>query len=167
MSFNFSRFASSIDLARNINRNIQSSNTSDLTTQLGVIADRLTRIKENLPEPYVFISTNNSAGVSTNATAGTLICQSPAMRVGERGQVEDINIIFTTAGGSVDLVKIDGQGNTLEPISTAIGTSNSGIGDVVLQTGQAIGIKVNTLNASGVVQVLCSGKVYKTSEYRY
>lgn len=124
--------------------------------------DRNTAALEKLvkmgTDPFIFIQSNGSC-LSSNVADAVMIIQSPVMRQGQRGIVEDLNVNFTTIAGTVRIVKVRGQdGLILVDVVRTITASTSGTGSVVLEEGEALAI-VGQSAGAGVFSVFMSGHV--------
>lgn len=112
-----------------------------------------------VPKPFIFIQSNNNTQ-SSNVSDGVIIIQSPPMRHGERGVIQDLNINFTTVAGTVRICKINAQQIVLVDIIRGVNASTSGTGSIVLQEGEAIAI-VGQAAGAGTFGVFFSGVIQK------
>jgi len=120
----------------------------------------LVRIQtEALPRPFIFLKSNNN-NLSSAVTDGTLILSGPLMGQNEKGIVEDFNINFTTAAGTIRLVIVDAENNIITDILRDITSSTNGTGATVLEDGQRLAL-VGQTSGAGVLSVYCSGFIQK------
>ena len=139
-----------------------------LTRQQTITPDRLDRIVlalemfvETREEPYIFGQTRNTE-ININVGVGTVVYAGSPVPLGKKGVVRDININFSTVAGTLILVKLDAQNNILTDITRGIAASVSGIGSIVLQEGEKLGLSIQ-VQAAGIVGVFFSGDVRKIS----
>ena len=111
------------------------------------------------PKPFIFLKSNNN-NLSSNVADGVLILSGPLIREGEKGVVEDFNINFTTAAGTIRLVIVDSGNTIVTDILRDITASTNGTGKTVLDPGQRLAI-VGQSAGAGVFSVYCSGYVQK------
>lgn len=119
----------------------------------------LERFVETREEPYVFGQTINTA-IDINRVAGTVVYAGNPVPIGKKGVVRDININFSTVAGTIILVKLNANNNIVADITRGIAASVSGIGSVVLEEGEKIGLSVQ-VQAAGIIGVYFSGDVRK------
>lgn len=108
-------------------------------------------------QPFIFLRSNNN-NLSSNVSDGTLILNGPQIPPGTKGVIEDFNVNFTTAAGTVRLVILDGSNRIVTDILRDINSSTNGTGKTVLEEGQRLGIVGQTAGA-GTFSVYCSGYV--------
>jgi len=122
--------------------------------------NQLNRLQaELIPKPFIFLKSNNNV-LSSAVSDGTLILSGPLMGVNEKGIVEDFNINFTTAAGTIRLVIVDAENNILIDILRDITSSTNGTGKTVLEDGQRLAI-VGQTSGAGTFSVYCSGFIQK------
>jgi len=129
---------------------------------LAAIAElnQLNRLQaELIPKPFIFLKSNNN-NLSSAVTDGTLILSGPLMGENEKGIVEDFNINFTTAAGTIRLVIVDAENNIIIDILRDITSSTNGTGKTVLEDGQRLAI-VGQVSGAGTFSVYCSGFIQK------
>jgi len=114
---------------------------------------------ELIPKPFIFLKSNNNI-LSSAVADGVLILAGPVIRENEKGIVEDFNINFTTAAGTIRLVIVDAQNNILIDILRDITSSTNGTGKTVLENGQRLAI-VGQTSGAGTFSVYCSGFIQK------
>jgi len=114
---------------------------------------------ELIPKPFIFLKSNNNI-LSSAVTDGTLILSGPLMGANQKGIVEDFNINFTTAAGTVRLVIVDAENNIIIDILRDITSSTNGTGKTVLEDGQRLAI-VGQTSGAGTFSVYCSGFIQK------
>jgi len=121
---------------------------------------RLIRIQtEQVPRPFIFLKSNNN-NLSSAVTDGTLILSGPVIGENEKGIVEDFNINFTTAAGTIRLVIVDASNTIITDILRDINSSTNGTGKTVLENGQRLAV-VGQTSGAGVFSVFCSGFIQK------
>jgi hypothetical protein len=111
--------------------------------------------------PFVFLRTNGER-VSTTGTAGDIILSGPSCPAGFMGTIEDFNITFGTAGGTVDLVLLDSNNQVINFLVKTITAEQNGTGATVLQEGQRLGVRLSASGA-GLIGAFCSGKIKRTN----
>ena len=111
--------------------------------------------------PFVFLRTNGER-VSTTGTAGDIILAGASCPAGFMGTIEDFNITFGTAGGTVDLVLLDSNNQVINFLVKTITAEQNGTGATVLQEGQRLGVRLNA-SGSGLIGAFCSGKIKRTN----
>jgi len=114
---------------------------------------------ELIPKPFIFLKSNNN-NLSSAVADGVLILSGPVMGENEKGIVEDFNINFTTAAGTIRLVIVDAQNNIIIDILRDITSSTNGTGKTVLENGQRLAI-VGQTSGAGTFSVYCSGFIQK------
>lgn len=107
------------------------------------------------PQPFIFLK-SNGANLSSNVADGVLILNGPAMPRGTKGVIEDFNVNFTTAAGTVRLVIMDANNNIVIDVLRDINSSTNGTGRTVLDEGNRLAIVGQTAGA-GTFAVYCSG----------
>lgn len=126
---------------------------------LGSMVTRLGEIVQSFPKPFVFLRTL-PAGVTTNEAADVLLAMGTPVPRGFKGQVEDFNINFVTAAGTVQLVIMNSSGNIVSRVLRNISSDTSGIGKTILDEGERLALVGQTAGA-GVASVYCSGTIVK------
>lgn len=114
---------------------------------------------ERVPKPFIFLKSNNNI-LSSNVADGILILNGPLIPSGHKGVIEDFNVNFTTAAGTVRLVILDGENRVIIDILRDINSSTNGTGKTVLEEGQRLGIVGQTAGA-GTFSTYCSGTLQK------
>jgi hypothetical protein len=111
--------------------------------------------------PFVFLRTNGER-IAVAGTAGDLIVVGPSCPAGFMGTIQDFNVTFGTAGGTVELVIVDSNNQVINFLVKAITANQNGSGATVLQDGQRLAVRLNTAGA-GIIGVFCSGKIKRTN----
>jgi hypothetical protein len=106
-------------------------------------------------QPFIFLKSNNN-NLSSNVADGVVILSGPQIPSGTKAIVEDFNVNFTTAAGTVRLVILDGSNRIITDILRDINSSTNGTGKTVLEEGQRLGI-VGQSPGAGTFSVYCSG----------
>ena len=114
---------------------------------------------QSIPRPFIFLKSNND-NLSSAVADGVMILSGPVVSEGVKGIVEDFNINFTTAAGTVRLVIVDAQDNIIIDILRDITSSTNGTGKTVLENGQRLAI-VGQTSGAGTFSVYCSGFLQK------
>ena len=123
---------------------------------------QLTRLVERQPRDFIFGQTVNTA-IDINRGVGTVVYAGSPVPIGFKGTAKDINVNFSTVAGTVILVKLDAQNNILADLVRGIAASQSGIGSVVLQEGEKLGISIQ-VQAAGIIGVYFSGEIKKVAD---
>ena len=147
-----------------INNKVNEKNGSgveSLTSALNTLNQSVELQSKIVDIPYVFLRSNGQR-LSTTGTAGDLIITGNPVPPGFRGTVEDFNVTFGTAGGTVELVIVDQNNNLINYLVTAITANQNGSGATVLEEGQKLAIRLNTSGA-GLIGTYCSGKIKRTN----
>jgi len=122
-------------------------------------ASILTQI-ERIPRSQVFLKTGKNNTLSSNVTNDTLIFAGFPIPAGHKGALEDFNINFTTAAGTVRIVLLDKQNNIIQDLLRDISSSTNGTGKTILEEGEKIGIVGQTAGA-GIFTAYISGTLQK------
>src|SRR3990167_816681 len=105
--------------------------------------------------PWSFISGTYQLA---NKAVGVVLCESDSLNPGFIGIMRDSSIIFTTAGGGVQLrIRHASGGNTI--ITSAFTSSATGLNAIVTGQGDKLQIVISTQNASGVIDVNLHGAI--------
>ena len=103
--------------------------------------------------PWSFISGTYQLA---NKAVGTVLAESDSLAPGFIGVMRDSSIIFTTAGGGVQLrILHSGGGTTI--FTSAFTSTATGLNAIVTGAGDKIQVVVSTQNASGVIDVNLHG----------
>ena len=119
----------------------------------------LTQI-EKQPIPQIFLKSGLGNTLSSNVADGVLILAGFPIPAGHRGSLEDFNVNFTTAAGTVRLVILDKQNNIIQDLLRDISSSTNGTGKTVIEEGQKMGIVGQTAGA-GIFTVYVTGTLQK------
>ena len=106
-------------------------------------------------QPFIFLKSNNNI-LSSAVTDGTSILVGPQMPAGTKGVIEDFNVNYTTAAGTVRLVIMDAHKNIVTDVLRDISSSTNGTGKTVLDEGNRLAI-VGQTSGAGTFSVYCSG----------
>ena len=74
--------------------------------------------------------------------------------------MEDFNIIFSTAAGTIRLVIMDSNFNIIQPLLVSISNTTNGLGKTVLEENQRLAI-VGEIAGAGSFTTYCSGILQK------
>ena len=107
--------------------------------------------------PWSFISGTYQLA---NKAAGTVLAESDSLNAGLIGVMRDSSIIFTTAGGGVQLrILHRGGGSTI--FTQEFTTTATGLSAIMSGSGDKIQVVVVTQNASGIIDVNLHGVIQK------
>ncbi len=120
------------------------------------------RSNDLVAKPFVFLKSNNN-NLSSNVSNGVIILSGPPVRRGNKGVVEDFNVNYTTAVGTVRLVILDASENIIIDILRDITSSTNGTGRTVLEEGERLAV-VGQSAGAGIFSVFCSGAIQKVIE---
>ena len=109
--------------------------------------------------PWTFLNTTRPL---TNYSANDIVVESDVLPVGYIGVVQDIAIIFTTAGGTVAWNIKHASGGTTRITSSISATNTTGTANIVLGHDDRIQIVI-TSTGVGVIDVTFSGKIRKST----
>ena len=115
---------------------------------------------EKQPIPQIFLKSGIANTLSSNVADGVLILAGFPIPQGHRGSLEDFNVNFTTAAGTVRLVILDKQNNIIQDLLRDISSSTNGTGKTVIEEGQKMGIVGQTAGA-GIFTVYVTGSLQK------
>jgi len=135
---------------------------SNISLLLGELNATVRRSNDLVEKPFVFLKSNNN-NLSSNVADGVLILTGPPVRRGHKGVVEDFNVNYTTAAGTVRLVILDASENIIIDILRDITSSTNGTGRTVLEEGERLAVVGQTAGA-GIFSVFCSGAIQKVIE---
>jgi len=117
---------------------------------------------EKIPIPQIFLKSGFGNTLSSNVLDGVLILAGFPIPAGHRGSLEDFNVNFTTALGTVRIVILDKQNNIIQDLLRDITSSTNGTGKTVIEEGQKIGISGQVAGA-GLFTVYITGSLQKVS----
>jgi len=115
---------------------------------------------EKQPIPQIFLKSGIGNTLSSNVADSVLIMAGFPIPADHRGSLEDFNVNFTTAAGTVRLVILDKQNNIIQDLLRDISSSTNGTGKTILEEGQKMGIVGQTAGA-GIFTVYVSGTLQK------
>ena len=115
---------------------------------------------EKQPIPQIFLKSGIANTLSSNVADGVLIMAGFPIPAEHRGSLEDFNVNFTTAAGTVRLVILDKSNNIIQDLLRDISSSTNGTGKTILEAGQKMGIVGQTAGA-GIFTVYVSGTLQK------
>ena len=133
-----------------------SDNVSVLLQELN---ETVKRANDLVPKPFVFLKSNND-NLSSNVADGVLILNGPPMPAKTKGVVEDFNINYTTAAGTVRLVILTASNVIRIDILRDITSSTNGTGRTVLEEGERLAV-VGQSAGAGIFSVYCSGAIQR------
>ena len=113
-----------------------------------------------IPQAQIFLKSGFGNTLSSNVADGVLILAGFPIPAGFRGSLEDFNVNFTTAAGTVRIVILDKQNNIIQDLLRDISSSTNGTGKTVIEEGQKIGIVGQTAGA-GLFTVYITGVLQK------
>lgn len=129
-----------------------------LSADFKAVIDELRNVARGFPKPFVFLKTDN-IGVSSAVNADVLLVLGNPIPKGYKGQIEDFNINFSTAAGTVQIVIMQNK-QIINRVLRNISSDTSGIGKVVLDEGQQLAI-VGQTSGAGQFTTYCSGVIIK------
>jgi len=100
---------------------------------------------ERIPQAQIFLKSGIGNTLSSNVANNVLIMAGFPIPAGFRGSLEDFNVNFTTAAGTVRIVILDKQNNIIQDLLRDISSSTNGTGKTILEQGQKIGIVGQTI----------------------
>ncbi len=115
---------------------------------------------KRIPQNQIFLKSGIGNTLSSNVVDGVLIMAGFPIPAGFRGAVEDFNVNFTTAAGTVRIVILDKQNAIIQDLVRDITNSTNGTGKTIIEEGQKIGI-VGQSAGAGVFTVYMSGTLQK------
>ena len=113
-----------------------------------------------IPITQIFLKSGLGNTLSSNVANNVLIMAGFPIPAGFRGALEDFNVNFTTAAGTVRIVLLDKSNNIIQDLLRDISSSTNGTGKTILEEGQKIGIVGQTAGA-GIFTVFISGTLQK------
>jgi len=119
----------------------------------------LTQI-ERLPKFQIFLKSGIANNLSSNVGNDVLIFAGFPVPAGHIGALEDFNVNFTTAAGTVRIVILDKQNNIIQDLLRDISSSTNGTGKTIIEQGEKIGIVGQTAGA-GIFTAFISGTLQK------
>jgi len=131
-----------------------------LEVSLVLLQRSILRQIEKQPIPQIFLKSGIANTLSSNVADGVLILAGFPIPADHRGSLEDFNVNFTTAAGTVRLVILDKQNNIIQDLLRDISSSTNGTGKTVIEEGQKMGIVGQTAGA-GLFTVYVTGTLQK------
>ena len=113
-----------------------------------------------IPISQIFLKSGLGNTLSSNVANNVLIMAGFPIPAGFRGALEDFNVNFTTAAGTVRVVVLDKSNNIIQDILRDISSSTNGTGKTIIEEGQKIGIVGQTAGA-GIFTVYITGVLQK------
>ena len=115
-----------------------------------------------IPQAQIFLKSGLGNTLSSNVANDVLIMAGFPIPAGFRGALEDFNVNFTTAAGTVRIVILDKSNNIIQDLLRDISSSTNGTGKTVIEEGQKIGISGQTAGA-GIFTVYITGSLQKVN----
>ena len=97
-------------------------------------------------QPSVILR-SSGANLSSNVADGVIILESARTPANTKIVIEDFNINFTTAAGTIRVVVLDSNGNEVNNILRDVSSSTNGTGSTVLETGDRLAVVGQTAGA--------------------
>lgn len=119
---------------------------------------------ETAIEPMVILR-SNGANLSSAVANGVLILDSAPCPPNTKIVIEDFNINFTTAAGTVRVVILDSNGNEVSDVLRDISSSTNGTGRSVLENGDRLAV-VGQTSGAGTFGVYFSGYKQKVRNFQ-
>lgn len=110
---------------------------------------------ESQQQPLVILR-SNGANLSSNVADGVLILESQRCPPEHKIVIEDFNVNFTTAAGTIRVVILDSNGNEVNDVLRDVSSSTNGTGKSVLEEGDRLAVVGQTAGA-GIFGVYFSG----------
>ena len=107
--------------------------------------------------PWSFISGTYQLA---NKAVGVVLAESDSLNAGLIGVMRDSSIIFTTAGGGVQL-RILHRGGATTIFTQEFTTTATGLSAIMTGSGDKIQVVVSTQNASGIIDVNLHGVIQR------
>ena len=130
---------------------------NNISLLLGELNATVRQSNDLVPKPFVFLKSNND-NLSSNVNDGVLILNGPPMPAKTKGVVEDFNVNYTTAAGTVRLVILTASNVIRIDILRDITSSTNGTGRTVLEEGERLAV-VGQTSGAGTFSVYCSGAI--------
>lgn len=108
------------------------------------------------PEQVIPWSYFSSTFPLSNVGANAIVCQTDRVPVGYIGILREINVIFTTSGGTLAFETKQASGGAVRWTASITSNTNSGNGSLILGAGEAFQI-VLTSTGTGVIDVTWQG----------
>jgi len=131
-----------------------------LETTLVLLQRSILQQIEKQPIPQIFLKSGIANTLSSNVADGVLILAGFPIPANHRGSLEDFNVNFTTAAGTVRLVILDKQNNIIQDLLRDITSSTNGTGKTVIEEGQKMGI-VGQSAGAGLFTVYVTGTLQR------
>jgi len=131
-----------------------------LETTIALLQASILKQIERLPQSQVFLKTGKGNTLSSNVANNVLIFAGFPIPAGHKGALEDFNVNFTTAAGTVRIVLLDKSNNIIQDLLRDITSSTNGTGKTILEEGEKIGIVGQTAGA-GIFTAYISGTLQK------
>ena len=131
-----------------------------LETAIVLLQESILEQIRRIPQNQIFLKSGANVTLSSNVADGVLIMAGFPIPANFRGSLEDFNVNFTTAAGTVRLVILDKQNNIIQDLLRDISSSTNGTGKTILEEGQKMGI-VGQSAGAGVFTVYVSGTLQK------
>lgn len=132
-----------------------------LNLQLDNVTQRLEKIADVAPLPFLFIKSFND-NLSSNFSDGVIILKGIPVKPRHRATVKDFNLNFTTVAGTVRVVILDENDQEVIDVLRDINSNTNGIGETVLEEGQKLAVVGQTAGA-GVFSIYCSGNTQQVA----
>jgi len=143
-----------------LNTLLNQTSPKGLEEAIVLLQGSILRQIERIPVAQIFLKSGLGNTLSSNVADGVLILAGFPIPANHRGSLEDFNVNFTTAAGTVRLVILDKQNNIIQDLLRDISSSTNGTGKTILEEGQKMGIVGQTAGA-GIFTVYVSGTLQK------
>ena len=138
---------------------VNDSSSLMIAEEIKKLTDVMIKVREEQRKPNIFLKSGIST-LSSNVAEDVLILAGLPIPALHRGSIEDFNINFSTAAGTVKLVILDSNKNIVVEVLRDINSSTNGTGKTVLEEGESLAVVGQTAGA-GVFTVYCSGDTKK------
>ena len=132
-----------------------------LTIGIEQLNNSIQQLVNITPKATIFLKSNNN-NLSVDQAANAVMLQGPKVPLGYKGIIEDYNVNFTTAGGTVKFSVMTPSDTVYIDTNRNISSSSNGLGRTVLEEGQSLALIVQSQGV-GVVSVLCTGTLQKVN----
>jgi len=130
----------------------------DIAPLISQLTKSINSLVDITPKSAIFLK--GSTALSSNVSANVLILAGSLIPSGYKATVEDFNIIFSTAAGTIRLVIMDANFNIIQPLLVSISNTTNGLGKTVLEENQRLAI-VGEISGAGSFTTYCSGILKK------
>ncbi len=135
------------------------SSSSMIANEIKLLAQEMRLVREQTRKPFIFLKSGITT-LSSNVAEDVLILGGLPVKALHRASVEDFNVNFSTAAGTIKIVILDSNKNIVSEVLRDINSSTNGTGKTVLEEGESLAV-VGQSAGAGVFTVFCSGDLQK------